>query len=380
MTDRNSQDQTAAFIRDYDAQGEHRCGSDVDMASAHWLASSIESFGAEPNLIGFDMARVNQEVGQLAIDGEVFEGSIQYDGGQTSSEGVTGTMGRLGSHHPIGVRLPEHSASALMEARQSGGHVAIISVARQSKHAEEGMALPNAPAFDSPFGPPVLHLPPEAVVRIEALIGAETHFVASASRTPTQAFNVEVRIRGSDASLAPLVVLTARSGWWQCASERGTGLAVWLNSLGAVQSARCRRDVRFIATTGHELGHIGLKHAMKSLDDSEIAASTWIHIGASIGAAFGACLWLQASDTDLATMAENELRDAGASLDRKRPVGDPPTGEASSIFKHRARYVSVLSPNALLRHQADRWPEAVDIGRTEPIAQAIAQMCISAAN
>ena len=200
--------QTAAFIRDHDAQGEHRCGSDVDMASAHWLASSIESFGAEPNLIGFDMARVDQEVGQLAIDGEVFEGSIQYDGGQTCSEGISGTMGRLGSHHPIGVRLPEHSASALMEARQSGEHVAIISVARQSKHA---------PAFNSPFGPAVLHLPPEAVVRIEALIGAETHFVASANRTPTQAFNVEAGIRGSDASLAPLVVLTARSGWWQCA-------------------------------------------------------------------------------------------------------------------------------------------------------------------
>ena len=36
---------------------------------------------------------------------------------------------------------------------------------------------------------------------------------------------------------------------------------------------------------------------------------------------------------------------------------------ARVIFKHRARYVSVLSPNALLRHQADRWPEAVDIGR-----------------
>ena len=53
---------------------------------------------------------------------------------------------------------------------------------------------------------------------------------------------------------------------------------------------------------------------------------------------------------------------------------------ARVIFKHRARYVSVLSPNALLRHQADRWPEAVDIGRTEPIGQAIAQMCISAAN
>ena len=44
----SSQDQTAAFIRDHDAQGEHRCGSDVDMASAHWLASSIEGFGAEP--------------------------------------------------------------------------------------------------------------------------------------------------------------------------------------------------------------------------------------------------------------------------------------------------------------------------------------------
>ena len=49
-----------------------------------------------------------------------------------------------------------------------------------------------------------------------------------------------------------------RSGWWGCASERGGGLACWLEIMRAMCAARPVRDTLFLASSGHELGHLGL--------------------------------------------------------------------------------------------------------------------------
>jgi hypothetical protein len=41
----------AAVIQDYDAQGNHRTGTEVDRASAEWLANRLRHLGAEPSLV-----------------------------------------------------------------------------------------------------------------------------------------------------------------------------------------------------------------------------------------------------------------------------------------------------------------------------------------
>ena len=70
--------------------------------------------------------------------------------------------------------------------------------------------------------------------------------------------NVEAKIEGSNSELAPIVVMTPRSGWWLNASERGGGIACFLEIMRAVKSSAPKRDVIFTANTGHELGHTGL--------------------------------------------------------------------------------------------------------------------------
>src|ERR1700687_5985212 len=40
----------AAVIQTYDAQGNHRTGTEVDKASAEWLANQVRKLGAEPSL------------------------------------------------------------------------------------------------------------------------------------------------------------------------------------------------------------------------------------------------------------------------------------------------------------------------------------------
>jgi hypothetical protein len=76
-----------------------------------------------------------------------------------------------------------------------------------------------------------------------------------------------------------VLVATPISGWFSCASERGTGIAVarWLAHELAAQGVR----VGLLATSGHELFNIGLERqlAMRAPKPSLI-----VHVGASVAA------------------------------------------------------------------------------------------------
>ena len=120
-------------------------------------------------------------------------------------------------------------------------------------------------------------------------------------------------------SLAPLVVMTPRSGWWWCASERGGGLACWLEIMRAMRDAKPARDVLFVASSGHELGHLGIDAFIERRPGLVPAAKAWIHLGANIGAAQGPGNILQASDDEMeAMMAERD--DRGRTADRPAPA------------------------------------------------------------
>ena len=81
----------------------------------------------------------------------------------------------------------------------------------------------NAPSFKEPYGPVVLQVASEhhGWLQSAAAVGAEARVVAHVSRRPEEVFNVTATIRGTRPALPPLIVMTPRSGWWTCASERG---------------------------------------------------------------------------------------------------------------------------------------------------------------
>ncbi len=78
---------------------------------------------------------------------------------------------------------------------------------------------------------------------------------------------------------AQVLIATPLSGWFHCASERGTGIAVarYLARILAEQGYR----VALLGTSGHELFNIGLEHY---LANNEVNAPVIVHVGASVGA------------------------------------------------------------------------------------------------
>ncbi len=375
------QQRIGSFIHTYAEQGFHRTGSDVDRRSAEWLANEVRQLGLEAMLEEFTLSRVDPIAASLAVDGRTIEGLPFFDGAFTTATGIAGRLGPLESDAEIGVTeiAPNASqAGALGEARRRNRHKAIVVVTRG---ARPGFCPSNADSFLNPFGPPVLQVESDTArwLTDRARQGANAVLTAHVERRQAQAFNVVAAVPGSERSAAPVVVMTPRSGWWWCASERGGGMACWLEIMRAARDAKPPRDMLFVASSGHELGHLGIDAFIARRPGIVPAAKAWMHLGANIGAAHGPGNNLQASDDAMEAMLAEAVTKAGLRIDHRHPRGVVPRGEAENVHRGGGRYVSVIGNNDLFHNTSDRGAGVVDLAAIERFAGALTTVAISLA-
>src|SRR2546428_279128 len=156
-----AEQRVAAVIQAYDAQGNHRTGTEVDKKSAEWLARQVRGLGVEPSLEPFALSRIDLQSCYLRAAGRRIDGVPLFDAGFTAAEGVRGQLGPLGSGAEIGLAESEPAAlgdagirqrDQVQEARR-GQHKAVVVLTRGIR---PGLFLLNASAFIKPFGPPML--------------------------------------------------------------------------------------------------------------------------------------------------------------------------------------------------------------------------------
>jgi hypothetical protein len=373
-------DNIARIIAAYDRQGIHRTGTDVDNASARWLAEEITQIGATPRLVPFPLERMDVIAARATVAGISYEGLPLFDGAISGADGVAGQLGRLGSGAPIALVTTGALADQTVEtAREEGGYQAILVI---TVSEPPGLTPINADKFSQPFGPPVLQLSSEYrdTLEREANAQADATVVIDAQRKTSTALNVTAQIEGRKPALAPVIVMTPRSGWWNCASERGGGLVLFLEIMRAVRDAHPARTVIFTANSGHELGHLGLDRFIEDAPHLVKEAACWVHLGANFAAAVGPQVRLQATDGGLLARARTAMREQDVTADVETPVGQRPRGEARNIFDGGGRYVSLLGGNGLFHHQDDRWPAAVDVRKTGKLAAAFCNLTVDLAN
>jgi len=243
-----------------------------------------------------------------------------------------------------------------------------------TRGARPGFCPSNADSFLQPFGPPVLQVASEEGPFLAecARRNSKALLTTHVERTQVEAFNVVTTVSGKNKGPAPLVVMTPRSGWWACASERGGGLACWLEIMRAMRDAKPVRDILFVASSGHELGHLGLDAFIARRPGLVPAAKAWIHLGANIGAAQGPGTNLQASDDEMESMMAEAMSKAGLKIDRRLPRGTLPRGEAENVHRGGGRYVSIIGDNDLFHNTSDRGADTVDLNVIERFAGAAA--------
>jgi hypothetical protein len=365
-----------SVIRAYEEQGFHRTGTTVDQVSGDWLANEVRGIGLEPTHEEFSFSRVDPVAAFLVAKDRGIEGLPFFDGTSTGPEGIAGTLGSLKGDATIGLtEIPPNAAEsgALGDARRQNRHRAIVVVTRG---ARLGFCPSNAESFLRPFGPPVLQVASDEAAFLAdcAQQASNVLLTVHVERVQARAFNVVAVVSGTDKGAAPLVVMTPRSGWWWCASERGGGLACWLEIMRAMLEVKPFRDVFFVASSGHEIGHRGIENFIERHPGIISRAKAWIHLGANIGAAQGPGNCLQTSDVELQSMMTEVMTKIGLVIDQRVPHGSVPRGEARNIHRGGGRYVSIIGNNALFHNTSDRGPEAVDLTVIERFATAFAMV------
>jgi hypothetical protein len=368
-------------IRAYEEQGFHRTGTTVDQISGEWLANEVRRIGLEPMREEFSLSRVDPVAASLVANDRKIEGLPFFDGAFTGPAGIAGVLGELNSDASIGLtEIAPNAAEAgvLGEARRQNRHQAIVVVTRGTR---PGFCPSNAESFLHPFGPPVLQVASEEAAFLADCARQRSNVLmtAYAERTPAHAFNVVTVVAGTDKNAPPLVVMTPRSGWWWCASERGGGLACWLEIMRALFDAKAFRDVVFVASSGHEIGHRGIDNFIERRPGIVSGAKAWIHLGANIGAAQGPGNGLQASDDEMQSIMAEVMGKVGLRIDSRVPRGTVPRGEAQNVHRGGGRYISIIGNNELFHNTSDRGRDAVDVATIERFATAFAVVARSLA-
>lgn len=372
---------TARWIEQYDRQGLHRTGTAGDKRSADWLAAEVGKLGVKPLLESFALDRVDPLNCFIEIGGKRIEGLPLFDAAFTDANGVRGKLGAFGGETELGlIELPPNAEyGASYEAtRRTSRHRALLVI---TKGARAGLCPINSAWFNNSFGSPALQVGSEhgEWLKRQAQQGARAHIVAHVKRTKTKAHNVTATINGAHPRLAPLVVMTPRSGWWHSTSERGGGLVCWLEVMGAVAAARPARHCLFVASSGHEIGHLGLDHFIEQRRELVKDAHVWIHLGANIGARDDPGYRLQTASDKFDRLAIDAMKAESARVDEVRARDAVPFGEAGNIHRGGGRYISMLGRNGLFHHRADRWPDAVDAAAVAAFARAFVRIALTLA-
>jgi hypothetical protein len=417
----------ADAIRAYAGEGHHRSATRVDRASAEALQARARATGAAPSLQPFDLTRVDPAAAFVQIQERRIDGLPMFDGTFTDAGGVRGRIGPIGGDQPIGwTRIAPNGEAALRRMREGSRHAAIVAVTLGGK---PGLCPVNAGWFTEPFGPPVLQVSSEYLDAVErgAAAGLDIRVTAHATRTAAQAVNVVAEVHGADPALPPVCVMTPRSGWHANASERGGGLVCWLETMRAVvaaakgpakaghyrnqavvaygrnlaverdqnpaiagrdrntpvvsgfrRTAGLLRTVRFIASSGHELGHLGLHDYLHRNPTLGHDAYAWVHYGANIGASTGD-VGMTPSDDRLRDAALHALAPYGLEKIRQAQAAQV-GGEAATIKESGGRFISFIGANAWFHNPGDRWPDAVDIQAVARFARATADLTLQLAN
>jgi hypothetical protein len=115
-----------------------------------------------------------------------------------------------------------------------------------------------------------------------------------------------------------------------------------------------------VASSGHELGHLGINAFVDGRPGIVAGAVGWMHFGANIGAATEPGNRLQASDDMLDDMLSREMSRSQLSVNQRIPRGTIPGGEAEVVHRGGGRYVSIIGLNALFHNPEDLGPQAID--------------------
>ena len=251
-------------VQDYSAMGNHRVGTAVDAQTNSWFANQLRAMGAEIQMQPFRFERFDGTT-EVAIDGKTIPSMPLYY--EAVGEAHSDMPHVAALKVTAGDRPSQALTNEIAKAKAAGAAIAVIA----TEGAAGELSTPNCyPKLGS--GMPTILVPGRYA---QALAKGKIAARYAGRILPGESNNVVARF--GDKTATPLVVATPLSGWFTCAAERGTGIAV---ALALAARFGGSHPVLVVGAPGHEiLHHIGLEEYLKA---NRVAASLIIHLGANV--------------------------------------------------------------------------------------------------
>lgn len=281
------------LVQAYAALGDHRTGTPVDHATLAWFATELGTRGARVAQVPYQFERYVAHCRLTANATEVEALPLYYEAiGQVRSSRLH--VAELA--FDANLDAPQLDA-VIARARMSGADAAIVATLGEGGRL---VAFNRAPTLGSGF--PTVLVPGAA---LPGLRQAAVSLELEARLEPSASATVIGRL-GQDDAGPPVVVATPLSGWFRCAGERGTGIAIALQL--ATELAE-RWPVLVVGTTGHELHYLGLQCFLETY---ALHPSAIIFLGASLATT---TLGLESSSTPASS--RRGLTTAGEALAKR---------------------------------------------------------------
>jgi hypothetical protein len=235
------------LVQAYSALGDHRTGTPVDQETLAWFATELGKRGARVDKVSYRFERYVAHCRLTANAAEVEARPLYYEAvGQVHSSRLHLAALAIDASIP-GNRIASQLDELIARARMSGADAALLATSGAGGRL---VAINRAPILGS--GLPTVLVPGSA---LSMLRQAAVHLDLDARLEPSASATVIGYLGQGDATNS-VVVATPLSGWFRCAGERGTGIAI---ALQLATDLAERWPVMAVGTTGHELYYLGLR-------------------------------------------------------------------------------------------------------------------------
>ena len=254
-------------VREYAAIGaHHRTGTPEDARTLDWFDDRLRALGATTERQAWTFDRYDAEW-RITLDGAEIEAlPLFYEA--TGEIDSTTPLVRTVDAVPAGA-FPTW-ATIVEEARSVGASIAVLATRSPSGR----LLVPNRTPAQSGSGLAALLVAGQCADRLRT---ASIRARLTARIVPGRTSNIIGRL-GAGADRDRVLLTTPLSGWFRCAGERGTGIAVMLAV--AKQLVADGVPILLNGNSGHELVDVGAHR----FAETKPAARAIFHFGASVAA------------------------------------------------------------------------------------------------
>ncbi len=255
-------------VKEYADLGDHRTGTSVDEQTTKWLAAQLTDRGAKVELQEYNFDRYDARV-RVTVDGkETAAWPLYYE-----------AAGRVKTDKPyVGqVDLIPGSATRMTALLQPAREARAAAVVLATTGAEGRLiAINRRPTLGQ--GPPTIFVPGALA---DKLAKAKVEVDFEAELKPARSANLIARF-GANADQSPVLIATPLTGWFRCAGERGTSIAIALELASEIAKLT---PVVVLGASGQELYGLGVRHYLQKVrEQAAPRPRAIVHLGASIAA------------------------------------------------------------------------------------------------